>query len=94
MKRLVALCLLLAACASSNDPPAVRNCQARANDDPEVRHLVAASAGSGSFALNHQYELRDARQQAMLRCLRARGLAPPGGVEKPRRYPSLFEGIF
>ncbi len=94
MKHLVVVCLLLAACAGRNDPPAVQACRAQANDDPEVRRLIAASAGSGSFALNHQYELRDARQQATLRCLRARGLAPPGGVEKPKRYPSLFEGVF
>ena len=93
MRRLVALCLLLAACAS-RDPPAVQACKAQANDDPEVRHLVAASAGSGSFARDHQYDLRDARRQATLRCLRARGLAPPGGVEAPRREPSPFEGLF
>ena len=93
MRRAVAVCLLLAACAS-NDPPAVQACKAQANDDPEIRHLIAASAGSGSFALNHQYELRDLRQQATLRCLRARGLAPPGGVEKPRRNPNMFEGLF
>ncbi len=94
MKRLVAASLLLAACAHSNDPPAVQACRAQANDDPEVRLLVSIGAGTAPFALNHQYELRDARQQAMLRCLRARGLAPPGGVEKPKRYPNLFEGVF
>jgi hypothetical protein len=93
MRRLVALCLLLAAC-TSRDPPTVQACRAQANDDPEVRRLVAASAGGGSFAREHQYELHDTRQQAVLRCLRARGLAAPGGVEAPRRNPSLFEGVF
>ncbi len=93
MTRIVALCLLLAACAS-RDPPAVQACQAQANDDPEVRHLIAASAGSGSFAREHQSDLRDARRQATLRCLRARGIAPQGGVEAPRREPNMFEGLF
>ena len=93
MRRIVALCLLLAACAS-HDPPEVQACKAQANDDPEVRRLIAASAGGGSFASEHQYDLRDARRQATLRCLRARGLAPPGGVEAPRREPYLFDGLF
>ena len=93
MIRVATLCLLLAACAS-HDPPAVQACKVQANDDPEVRRLIAASAGGGSFAFNHQYDLRDARRQAMLRCLRARGLAAPGGVEAPRREPNLFEGLF
>lgn len=93
MRRLAALCLLLAACAS-REPPGVQACRAQANDDPEVRRLIAASAGSETFALQHHYELEDARQQAELRCLRTRGLAAPGGVEAPKRQPSLFEGLF
>lgn len=93
MRRLLALCLLLAACAS-REPPAVQACRAQANDDPEVGRLVARSAGSGSFEREHRDELRDTRRQAMLRCLRARGFAAPGGVEAPRRDPSLFEGLF
>lgn len=93
MKRLAALCLLLAACASS-EPPAVRACEAQVNDDPEVRRLIIASAGSETFALQHHYELDDARQQAKLRCLRARGLAPPGGVEAPQRTYNLFDSLF
>ena len=92
MRRLVAPCLLLAACAS-NEPPAVRACQAQANDDPEVRHMIAASAGSEVYALQHYDDLRDARRRAELKCLRARGLAPPGGVEAPVRSRSLFEGL-
>ena len=27
------------------------------------------------------YDLREAKRQAMLRCMRAKGLAPPGGVQ-------------
>lgn len=90
---MLAVGLVLAACAS-NEPPAVRACDAQADDDPEVRHLLAASAGSQSFALQHYEELRDTRRQAKLRCLRARGLAPPGGVEAPERSNSMFEGLF
>lgn len=93
MRRLVALCLLVAACAT-NESPALRACQVQANDDPEVRRLIAASAGSETFALQHHYELRDARRQAELRCLRARGLAAPGGVEAPERSYNLFDTLF
>lgn len=94
MRRLVLLCLLLAACAANHDPPAVQACRAQASDDPDVRRLVGASAGGGSFAREHADELHDAREQAVLRCLRARGLAAPGGVEAPRRVHSPFEGLF
>ena len=93
MRRLAALCLLLAACAS-RDPPQVQACEARASDDPEVRRLQADSAGSETFAVQHRRDLVDARQQATLRCLRAHSFAPPGGVEQPRRDPNLFDGLF
>jgi hypothetical protein len=93
MRSLVALCLLLAACAS-DEPPAVRACRSQANDDPEVRRLLAITAGTQSFAFAHNNELQDARQQAQLRCLRARGLAPPGGVEGPKRSYNLFDSLF
>ena len=94
MRRLLAACLLLAACAS-HDPPEVQACKAQASDDPEVRRLTEINAGSESFqAQQGQQELVDARQQATLRCLRARGLAPPGGVERPRRERNLFDSLF
>lgn len=93
MRRLFALCLLLAACAT-RDLPVVQACQAQANEDPEVRRLLAASAGSEVFLKLHHYELQDARRQAELRCLRARGVVAPGGVEQPKRDPSLFNGLF
>jgi hypothetical protein len=93
MKRSVVLLLLLAACAS-HEPPAVRACDAQANDDPDVRHLLAASAGSDTFALQHHYELEDARKTAKLRCLRARGIAAQGGVEAPARSHNFFDDLF
>lgn len=94
MRRLLAACLLLASCAS-HDPPEVQACKAYASDDPEVKRLTAINAGSESFqAQQGQQELVDARQQAVLRCLRARGLAPPGGVERPRREHNLFDSLF
>ncbi len=93
MRWIVAVPLLVAACAS-NAPPAVRACRARANDDPTVRQLLAASAGSETFAKNHYAELRDAQHVATLACLRKRGLAAPGGVEAPKTRESLFGGFF
>jgi hypothetical protein len=92
---LAACCLVLASCAADHDPPEVRACKAQSSDDPEVRRLIAINAGSESFqAQQGQLELEDARKQATLKCLRARGLAPPGGVERPRREHNLFDGLF
>ena len=85
--------LLLAACAS-RESPVVSACEGQVNRDPEVEHLQAASAGSETFALQHHTQLHDARQQAELRCLRARGDAPASGVEAPKRSYNLFDGLF
>jgi hypothetical protein len=86
---------LLAGCAS--DPLSPRAdapvCRAEVNNDPTVRELTAQSAGSPSnFALINKQELADARRQAELNCMRAKGLLPPGGVEpiKPVWYKPLF----
>lgn len=93
MRSAIVLLVLLTACASQ-EPPAVRACAAQANDDPEVRRITAASAGSDTYALQHHYELDDIRREAKLRCLRARGLVPQGGVEAPKRSYNLFDDLF
>ncbi len=89
----LALLLLLASCAAPGTP-AERACRAQANDDPLVSSLIAKSAGSYQFAKEHEYDLAEARRQAQLRCLRARGIAPPGGVAAPVHENNLFRGLF
>lgn len=93
MRWMVLVPLLVAACAS-HEPPAIRDCRARANDDPAVRRLLADSAGSPIFAKDHRAALHDARRSAMLACLRKRGVAAPGGVEAPKARQGLFGGLF
>lgn len=81
--RWLALALMLAGCAAS-DTPEVASCRAEAERSPEVRELVAKSAGSPTFLAENQDQLKAARQQAVLACLRARGAILPGGVERQR----------
>lgn len=65
-------------------PPVADVCQDAVARDPEVRRLIAIGTGTPFFYAEHQDELRRARRRAELACLRARGLAPRGGVEAPR----------
>ena len=78
----LALLALLAACAP--EPPTERACDAAVDNDPTVKHLVMVGLGNPHFALEHDDDLKAARQQARLACLRSRGLAPPGGVERQK----------
>ncbi len=82
---LVCVCAL-AACGTSGPPKsaAERKCDAEAMNDPKVKELVVQSLGNDAKAYELQFDLERARQQATLRCLRAEGLAPPGGVEPVR----------
>lgn len=88
---LLLLSCALASCAQPNTPEA--QCERQADEAPEVRELRVKAAGNDVFFKEHQYEIRDARRRATLACLRARGLAPAGGVEAPRRSNSLFNGL-
>lgn len=78
----LALLALLAACAPES--PIDRACDEAANNDPAVKLLIVKGLGNPYFQAMSQDELRAARQQARLTCLRSRGLAPPGGVERQR----------
>jgi hypothetical protein len=52
-------------------------------NDPQVKELGAAYAGA--MAYNQQFiarQLADRRRLVMNECLRARGAAPAGGVER------------
>ena len=78
----LALLALLAACAP--EPPVERACDAAADNDPAVKLLIVKGLGNPYFQAMNQENLKAARQQARLACLRSRGLAPPGGVERQR----------
>ena len=78
----LALLALLAACAP--EPPIERDCDKAADNDPAVKLLIMKGLGNPYIQETTQDELKAARQQARLACLRSRGLVPPGGVERPR----------
>ncbi len=79
----LALLALLAACASA-EPPVERACDAAADNDPAVKLLIIKGLGNPYVQMMSQDELKAAKQQARLACLRSRGLAPPGGVERQK----------
>jgi hypothetical protein len=72
--------LVLASCSSGNTPQA--ECERLAMQDPAVQDVYTRSNGAyivpGTQA---NVDLEQAKRQAVLRCLRAKGLAPPGGVQ-------------
>jgi hypothetical protein len=79
------LALLLAGCNSGNSPQA--ECERQAEQDPAVQAIYSRTNGDYSKSgYEAYYDLREAKRQAALRCMRAKGLAPPGGVQvvKPR----------
>ena len=81
MRALALLASLLLAGCGGRTAPVTAVCEDTVERDPEVRRLIAAGAGNPFFYAEHQDELRQARRRAELGCLRARGMAPRGGVE-------------
>ena len=77
------LLLLLAGCGAAESPDE-RACDRQANEDPVVKELILKGVSNPYFQNNSQDELRAAKQQARLVCLRSRGLAPNGGVERQK----------
>jgi len=75
--------LLLAGCGTAEGPDQ-RACERQADDDPAVKELILKGVGNPYFQNNSQDELKAAKQQARLVCLRSRGLAPNGGVERQK----------
>jgi hypothetical protein len=94
---LIALPLLLAACAGGSAPPApapsaaeraeIEACRAEARNDPRVAALGArVLPGNERNRVLLEEERRAAEAEAIARCLRARGVGPRGGgVEAVRR---------
>ena len=85
MKRAVSLIalLLLVGCGAAESPDQ-RACDDAVNEDPTVKLLIIKGVGNPYFQANSQDELSAAKQQARLACLRSRGLAPKGGVERQK----------
>ena len=79
---LLLLLALLAACAP--EPPVERDCDKAVDNDPAVKLLIIKGVGNPYFQAMNQDTLKAAKQDARVKCLRSRGLAPPGGVERQR----------
>jgi hypothetical protein len=59
-------------------------CDEQVYADPHVKDLLLKSAGSPSFARQHEDELKYAKVDAAHRCMQQKGILPPGGgVERP-----------
>lgn len=82
---LLATMLALTACAPSPAPTTDKDaCARQANDDPVVKELITRGAGNPHFQVEGQDQLRAAKQDAALACLRARGVVRQGGVERQK----------
>ncbi len=77
----VSLLLMLVACGGPEVSTAQRQCEIAADNDPAVQRAIQQYTATASYATYNIAPLAEARKQAVVRCLRARGLAPRGGVE-------------
>ena len=79
--RFVALLgVALAACGSADNSPQVQ-CDREADKDPAVVEIYTRTNGMYTFPYSQRDDLIQAKRQAVMRCMRAKGLAPPGGVQ-------------
>jgi hypothetical protein len=75
----------MTACAfgtSDNSPQA--QCERQAYDDPAVAEIYSRTNGAYTRPGTEHDDLVAALRQATQRCLRQKGLAPPGGVQPVR----------
>ncbi len=91
MRRALAMSVaaLLAACSSPGAPVAPPSaaeaaCARQADSSPEVKADLGKAAGNLDWQWQHEGQIRQAKRDAITSCLRARGLAAKGGVERPR----------
>ena len=80
------LTLGLAACGPTGDSPEAQ-CARQAEQDPTVQSIYRGNQGDYTQLGNARSNLLWAKRQATLKCLREKGLGPPGGVE-PIRPPT------
>lgn len=76
--------LLVAGCGGPPESPQESACAQESYSDPTVKDLIMKGAGSEHFQRENQDVLAFARKAAIVRCLKARGIVPPGGVEAQR----------
>lgn len=83
MMRWAVLAMLLIGCAQR---PTTQDqaCAQSANEDPAVKLLMNKMLGSQNLAREDEDLLAATKQDAMLRCLRGRGVIPRGGVERQK----------
>lgn len=84
----------LSGCGGKPPNPAEAECRAQVFADPAVKQMITVQAGSLGLQMGQQAALAEAKRQALLACLRARGLAPPGGVEALRPPSATFRSPF
>lgn len=79
--------LLLTGCISTPGKPMPdAQCRQAAYDDPQVvnRRSINAGISANGLAREDRDQLDYLQNDAYTRCMRLRGLAPPGGVEAVR----------
>ncbi len=79
---ILVLPLALAACAAGNSPQA--ECERQADQDPTVRSIYRGDQGDYTQLGPARSNLMWAKRQATIKCLQAKGILPPGGVEPVR----------
>ncbi len=80
------LALVLLSCGGTDNSPQAQ-CERQANDDPTVMSIYRGEQGDYTQLGPARSNLIWAKRQATLKCLRQKGLVPPGGVE-PIRPPA------
>jgi hypothetical protein len=84
-RHVLMLMLTLTACSSADNSPQAQ-CDLQADQDPTVQSIYRGDQGDYTRIGPPRSNLLWAKQQAELKCMREKGLAPPGGVE-PIRPP-------
>lgn len=75
-------CTVLAPSATLGSQEAA--CLSEADDTPAVKDMMTKAAGSEYYRLEHDGDLKSARQDATVACLQRRGMARRGGVERQK----------
>jgi hypothetical protein len=65
----------------ASDNSAQADCERQADRDPAVVEIYTRTNGYYTFPWTARDDLLAAKRQATLRCMRQKGLAPPGGVQ-------------
>ncbi len=76
--------LAATACGGPASSTPQAQCAEKAYDDPSVKDLQIRSVSNTNTQAELQPYLKEAIADATKRCLQARGLAAPGGVEREK----------